>query len=277
MTKTDLEYFSRASLKLYSPELNAATYAGHAAAFLQELVAADMYCVAALDPATKALDVSFSEWDDQLPEMLSGFARTMANYQLFNFDASVNNGRPFFRSDFYSRRQFREVEVYQEAMAMMGWNNHCAVHVPTDGQEVLFISLERSGTVEYNERDRLILELAQPHLSNAHRLAQARTATRGAEPLDPVQFEQAGFSPRESEVLLWLTEGKTNSEMARLMNVHVQTVKFHLTSIFNKIGAGNRLAATLHALDLTHRMQKNTESKVVTVRVRETAPLSIAG
>ncbi len=272
ITKTDLDKFSRASLGLYSPELNATNYADHAVIFLRDLVAADMICVAALHPVTKALNVTFSEWDDRLPEMLDGFARTMSTHQLFNFDVSVNQGRPFFRSDFYSRRQFREVNVYKESMALMGWNNHCAVHVPTNDQQVLFLSLERSGTVEYNERDRLILELAQPHLANARRLAHARTPARGSGPLDPAQFELAGFSPRESEVLLWLTEGKTNSEMARLMNVHIQTVKFHLTSIFNKIGAGNRLAATLYALDLARSLQRGAGSKAICVQIPGTAP-----
>jgi DNA-binding CsgD family transcriptional regulator len=171
----------------------------------------------------------------------------------------VNDGRPFFRSDFFSLREFRDLDVFAESFSLLGWTDHAAVHVPTDDAHVIFIGLERSGTVTYTERDRLMLELAQAQLANARRLACARDATRGAhsgrsaQPPDLAVFQRAGFSRREAETLLWLTEGKSNAEIARLMSISVAAVKYHLTSIFNKTGMGNRLAVTLHALDLIKR------------------------
>ncbi len=150
----------------------------------------------------------------------------------------------------------------------MNWSDHCAVHVPTGDHHTIFIGLERSGTTEYSERDRVLLGLAQTHWANARKLANARATARGVERLDPRDFGRAGFSPRESEVLVWLTEGKTNAEMAALMGVALQTVKFHLTSIFNKIGTGNRLAATLYALDLAQRLRRPGGGNPMTVRLR---------
>lgn len=268
ITQSFLSHFSKACLELYHADLTTETYGNLAVNFVGKLVDADMVCAATLCPCSKALSVVFSAWDNGLPEMLEGYARTMAAYKLFDFDPRVNDGFPFFRSDFYSRRQFQDVAVYKESMALMGWRDHAAVHVPTDDGKILFISLERSGTVAYSERDRKILALAQPHLINAWKMACSRSALlRGEEPFDPKLFMEAGFSERESEVLLWLTEGKTNSEMACLMNVHIQTIKFHLTSIYNKTGTGNRLAATLYALELARKIRRNRAANLVTAYV----------
>ncbi|MBI5769467.1 MAG: LuxR family transcriptional regulator [Verrucomicrobia bacterium] len=268
VSHADLGAFSRASLRLYAPELTAETYATQCVQFLRELVEADMYCVGDMDKTAGTLGVDFSDPDAALPRLLDGFGRTMGRYRLFNWDPTVNEGRPFFRRDFFSERQFRDLDVYAESFALMGWVNHCAVHVPTGDDHVMFVGLERSGTVDYSERDRSILTLAQEHLDNARRLAHARTKARREKPLDPREFARAGFSPRESEVLMWLTEGKSNAEMATLMHVSLQTVKFHLTSIFNKAGTGNRLATTLYALDLAQRLRRAGDRKVLTVRVQ---------
>lgn len=272
ITHADLNAFSRATLKLYDPSLDGNSYATHAIAFLRELVGADMYCVGDRDARAGTLGVDFSDLDPALPRLLDGFARTMTRYSLFNWDPTVNGGRPFFRQDFYSRRQFRDLDVYRESFALMGWTNHCAVHVPTGDHHVMFMGLERSGTVDYSERDRALLALAQTHLSNARRLALARSASRRETPLDPREFARAGFSPRECEVLVWLTEGKSNGEMARLLGVSLQTVKFHLTSVFNKTGTGNRLAATLYALDLAQRLRRSGDRNLLTVALRSRNP-----
>lgn len=268
ISHADLDAFSRATLELYAPTLEVANYPNHVVAFLRELVGADMVCVASMQKKDGTLGVHFSDWDPGLPALLEGFGRTMAKYPLFNWDPTVNGGKPFFRRDYFSARQFRDLDIYSESFRHAGWINHCAVHVPTDDHRVVFIGLERSGTVDYTERDRVLLRLAQTHLANACQLARARTAARSESPPDPTHFERAGFSPRESEVLVWLTEGKTNAEMAALLGVTTATIKFHLTAIFNKIGVGNRLAATLYALDLSKHLRGGADSRYLSVKLR---------
>ncbi len=51
------------------------------------------------------------------------------------------------------------------------------------------------------------------------------------------------LSRREREVLTLLAEGKSNKEIALELHVTERTVKFHVTSIFNKLGAENRAQA----------------------------------
>lgn len=59
-----------------------------------------------------------------------------------------------------------------------------------------------------------------------------------------------GLTPREAEVLLWVAQGKSNPEIASILGAAENTIKVHLGRIFEKIGADNRHAAMLSALEL---------------------------
>lgn len=51
------------------------------------------------------------------------------------------------------------------------------------------------------------------------------------------------LSPREREVLERAASGRSNGQIAAELGVTVNTVKFHLASIFRKLGVANRTAA----------------------------------
>ena len=51
------------------------------------------------------------------------------------------------------------------------------------------------------------------------------------------------LSPRERDVLSLASRGLTNGQIARELSVSVHGVKFHLASIFRKLGVENRTAA----------------------------------
>lgn len=55
----------------------------------------------------------------------------------------------------------------------------------------------------------------------------------------------AALSAREQEVLDWLGEGKSNSEIAIILGISEHTVRHHLERIFGKLGVENRRAAIL--------------------------------
>jgi DNA-binding NarL/FixJ family response regulator len=56
------------------------------------------------------------------------------------------------------------------------------------------------------------------------------------------------LSERELEVLEIATLGMTNSQIAKQLGVTVHTVKFHLASIYRKLGAANRTDAIVRSL-----------------------------
>jgi DNA-binding NarL/FixJ family response regulator len=52
------------------------------------------------------------------------------------------------------------------------------------------------------------------------------------------------ISTRERQMLLMLRLGKKNQEIASELGISENTVKTHLSSLFKKIGAGNRTQAS---------------------------------
>jgi DNA-binding NarL/FixJ family response regulator len=59
-----------------------------------------------------------------------------------------------------------------------------------------------------------------------------------------------GLTPRVAETLLWLSQGKTNGEIATILGNSESTVKKHVLDIFEKLGVETRTAASLRALEV---------------------------
>ncbi len=57
---------------------------------------------------------------------------------------------------------------------------------------------------------------------------------------EPSMRIPANLSSREIDVLTWLTQGKTNVEIADLLNISAHTVKNHAHRIFKKLKVANR-------------------------------------
>jgi DNA-binding CsgD family transcriptional regulator len=55
------------------------------------------------------------------------------------------------------------------------------------------------------------------------------------------------LTPRELEVLAALAEGMTNKAIARRLDISLHTVKFHVESLFRKLGARTRTEAVAKA------------------------------
>ena len=60
-------------------------------------------------------------------------------------------------------------------------------------------------------------------------------------------LEGLGLTPREAEVLLWMAQGKSNADIATILDNTVGTVKKHAQHIFEKLGVDNRTSALLVA------------------------------
>jgi DNA-binding NarL/FixJ family response regulator len=59
-----------------------------------------------------------------------------------------------------------------------------------------------------------------------------------------------GLTPRATETLLWLAQGKTNPDIATILGITESTVKKHVQEIFEKLGVETRGAATVRALEV---------------------------
>ena len=67
-----------------------------------------------------------------------------------------------------------------------------------------------------------------------------------------VEWTRAGMelSRREREILTLVASGRSNADIGRALWVTDQTVKFHLSNIYRKLGVANRTEAAMKALQL---------------------------
>jgi DNA-binding CsgD family transcriptional regulator len=68
--------------------------------------------------------------------------------------------------------------------------------------------------------------------------------------LDARPLQSLGLTNREAEVLLWLSQGKSNSEIAIILTAKVRTIAKHLERVFAKLMVENRTAAAHTALEV---------------------------
>jgi DNA-binding NarL/FixJ family response regulator len=66
---------------------------------------------------------------------------------------------------------------------------------------------------------------------------------------EPIQTA-FGLTPREAEVLLWVAQGKSNGDVAAILDMSEKTAKQHLGVCFQKMGVESRTAATLAAIEI---------------------------
>ena len=55
------------------------------------------------------------------------------------------------------------------------------------------------------------------------------------------------LTPRQAEVVHWIAEGKSNSEVGIILDCSFNTVKFHLKEIFQRLNVHSRTAVASYA------------------------------
>jgi len=67
---------------------------------------------------------------------------------------------------------------------------------------------------------------------------------------DAAVLATLGLTRREAEVLSWVAQGKTNSDIGSILGLNPSTVKKHLEHIFQKLGVETRTAAAALAFEV---------------------------
>lgn len=63
------------------------------------------------------------------------------------------------------------------------------------------------------------------------------------------ELESLGLTPRQSEVLFWISKGKTDEAIADLIGASRRTVEKHLEHIYQKLGVETRTSAAMAAVE----------------------------
>jgi DNA-binding NarL/FixJ family response regulator len=90
--------------------------------------------------------------------------------------------------------------------------------------------------------DALIAPSVTARLLSAFSALGASSTQRADQPLDPL-------TEREEEVLVTVARGRTNAEIADELSISLSTVKSHLASLMQKLGARNRVELAMWAYE----------------------------
>lgn len=315
---------------------------------ISTLIPVELAAFAEIDGGGRVVDVRA----EPSPTVLSGFRQLFEQYfpqhPHFIYYRQSNDASAMKLSNFLTRQQFHALKLYSDFYKPMNVEHVMSVMLPDLRPGLLVVSLHR-GHRDFSERDRLALNLLQPHLVQAYanaeairnmrqevgllgqameardqgialltkdgrvRLINSRAQRWLAEyfgrssqhadrlpdgfrawlthqeislngtddvPLprkpfvveqkgerlvirhlcetdhcillmeqQPISVRPAAFTPlgltgREAEVLLWVSQGKTNVEVATILGLSSRTVQKHLEHIFKKLGVETRVAAT---------------------------------
>lgn len=105
--------------------------------------------------------------------------------------------------------------------------------------------------------DYLVKPVERQELLDAVRIRLAREDLRhkgggGFKPdfSTPVPLEKLGLSSREAEVLLWMSQGKSDADIGLVLGISAATAKKHAAHVYQKLGVENRHAAAIRALEV---------------------------
>lgn len=71
----------------------------------------------------------------------------------------------------------------------------------------------------------------------------------GRDAIEPAMLAGLGLTLRETEVLAWVTKGKTDAEIGTILDSRPKTVGKHLEHIYQKLGVETRMAAAARAFE----------------------------
>lgn len=107
------------------------------------------------------------------------------------------------------------------------------------GNVCLYVFLNKEKT--FNVPD-AVMGLIMPHIDSVLRkiqhLKQIKVHSESA-----VMSDDSGLSVRELEIIHWIKTGKTNQEIASILDISQNTVKSHLKRVFQKMNVTRRAQA----------------------------------
>ena len=170
--------------------------------------------------------------------------------------ARTRDGRPLRFSDLISSDELHELPLHRELYAPIGLEYQIAFTLPAPSDMIVGVALSRRDH-DFSDAEQELLELARPHLIQAYNNAMrhSRVLRAQADRLRPLQPQPAqlvtlGLTGREAEVVHLTSIGRSDREIAELLQISHRTVQKHLQRCYAKLGVRDRSQAA--AIVLAH-------------------------
>lgn len=188
------------------------------------------------------------------PADIESFDRHFYSHPLVRYHGVERGGGVCRISDRVSLTEFRRSALYADHYRRIAIDRVVAVPLRSDGNLLVSFVLNRA-RIDFSDRERDRLELLRPHLAHLYRIYGTSGAASGPHAVsEPVVNRAphlsrapltAQLTPREAEVLQWIACGKTDADVAALLDLSPRTVQKHLEHIYQKLGVETRTAAAM--------------------------------
>ena len=173
------------------------------------------------------------------------FDRHFREHPLVRYHAIERGAFAHRISDSIPQARFRESALYNDYYRRVGLSHALALPVRMDGQELASFVLNRRGR-DFSDRELALLDVLRRPLARLFDREHAPSPRQAA--LDQAVLARFGLTGRESEVLQWVAAGKTDRDIALLLQCSPRTVHKHLQRVYTKLGVETRTAAVMRVL-----------------------------
>lgn len=206
-----------------------------------------------------------SHWEPEFTSMREAFFEASAEHHPHSaYYRHTGDGTARRLSEIISLPALRQTVFFNEISRKNRLVRQLTIYFPAPPANTVVVALCRE-TPDFSERDRSLFEMLRPHLATAwcqawererncselNRLLARYSKRTGEIEVSISLRQQLGLTPREGEVLSWVTQGKTNREIAIILGLTAGTVKFYVERILAKLGCETRTAAARTVLEAT--------------------------
>jgi DNA-binding CsgD family transcriptional regulator len=225
---------------------NHADFASAAVAAMRRLITADVTVFQVLDRTAERILTRMAPEDPFTPAEVAYYTSHSDEMPMVPYYARTSDLRARRMSDIVDERSWLESKYYLTCLQRLDLPYCLALPIMVDASSVAALSFNRRGE-DFTRRDCELLDAFAPHF----RLAWERHENPWAEQRQfeaQRRFQGLGLSPRASEVLFWMTEGKQNREISAILGIQLGTVQEYVAGMLDKLDQENRHAATVFAV-----------------------------
>jgi DNA-binding CsgD family transcriptional regulator len=215
-------------------------------AALSQLVVADVTIFQVLDKKTQRIVTQVSPSMPYTAEEVAYYVAHSDENPLASYYTREGDPKALRMSDVIDQKEWEASMFYRTCCQRLGLAYSLVLPVNVDASVVVALSFDRR-SADFTREDCELLDAFGPHLRQAWKRHENPWADR-REIERRERLKCLGLSPRESEVLFWMTEGKLNREIATLLGLTLGTVQDNVSRILSKLQLENRHAATVFAI-----------------------------
>ena len=215
----------------------------------------------ALDPLAEIGVRMMSRWEPEFHLLREAFFAVSAEHHPHTaYYQKTGDGSARRLSELVGMRALRRTQFFNEISRKNHLSRQLTIFMPMPGAHTLTLAACRE-TFDFSERDRDVLELIRPHIANAwtRALKAGRQSMRyrelaGASTLDDSEscrrrLRRLGLTPRETDVIVWVSQGKSNEEIGIILGLTRGTVKCYVERLLKKLNCETRTALARVAME----------------------------